>query len=62
VRELNPRNPSAAFLTSFIFFNVTREAKVPAPFHFFCVFMNLINMNLHQSGLGQGNANALRLP
>jgi hypothetical protein len=51
VRQLNPRNPSGHFSHRSYFFNVTRKPKVPAPFPFFCVFVNLINMNLPPVGI-----------
>jgi hypothetical protein len=51
VRQLNPRNPSGHFSHRSYFFNVTRKPKVPAPFRFFCVFVNPINMNLPPVGI-----------
>jgi hypothetical protein len=51
VRQLNPRNPSGHFSHRSYFFNVTRKPKVPAPYRFFCVFVNLINMNLPHNRL-----------
>jgi len=62
VRQLNPRNPSATFFRSFIFFNVTREPKVPAPF--LLCFVSLIDMISIGRNWGKGTQtpSARRIP